>query len=148
MSTSDHIHGLEVKNERLKREIRIMQEVAEARNRQIRASGYIVRCTGCMAGGPPDAEDMTEERVREVEDIARRLREWFENNKGRDAIPDHWDAHRDRMIRQIREGIEWLGADAFVELLIDDWPGDTEVDAIGPDGLADVLNKWLKEKES
>lgn len=81
MSTSDHIHGLEVKNERLKREIRIMQEVAEARNRQIRASGYIVRCTGCMAGGPPDAEEFTEERVREVEDIARRLREWWENTK-------------------------------------------------------------------
>lgn len=84
MSTADHIRGLEVKNERLKREIRYMQEVAEARNRQIRASGYIVRCTGCMAGGPPDAEDMSEELVREVEDIARRLREWWQNTKGRE----------------------------------------------------------------
>lgn len=78
-----HMSDLESKNKALKREVRNMQEKAEEFNRLLYATGYIVRCTGCLAGGPADFEELTEEKVATVEMLSRRLKGWWLNNKGR-----------------------------------------------------------------
>lgn len=78
-----HITDLETKNARLKQEVRMMQEKAEVFNNLLYATGLIVNCTGCIPGAPANYQDLTEERVQEVECIARRLRTWWNNNKHR-----------------------------------------------------------------
>lgn len=78
-----HLHRLEELNDRLKREVRRMQLKAEVFNRQLFATGLIVHCTGCLPGAPANYEDLTEEKVREVENIAARLRSWWNNNRRR-----------------------------------------------------------------
>ena len=74
---------LEQKLNRLKGQIRYMQEAAERRNTLLEANGYVVRCTGCWEGRPPEAELLSEEKVQAVEKIATRLRVWWENNRGK-----------------------------------------------------------------
>jgi hypothetical protein len=76
-----HIADLEEKNVKLKSEVRIMQEKAEVFNDQLYATGLIVNCTGCMPGAPANYENLTEDKVREVEQIAQRLRTWWNNNR-------------------------------------------------------------------
>lgn len=79
-----HLHDLEVKNERLKDEVRRMQLKAEKFDRRLYATGLIVRCSGgCLPGAPANYEDLTEERVVEVENIAARLRSWWTHNRKR-----------------------------------------------------------------
>lgn len=38
-----------------------------------------IHCTGCEAGKPFEGENLTEEKVKAIENIASRLRTWFEN---------------------------------------------------------------------
>jgi hypothetical protein len=78
-----HIHDLEEKNKKLKQEVRTMQVKAEEVNKTLYATGLIVNCTGCIAGHPDHYEDLTEEKVREVELIASRLRTWWGNYQWR-----------------------------------------------------------------
>jgi len=78
-----HMSDLEHKNKVLKLEITMMRERAEWHNVRLYATGLIVNCTGCERGKPFDGEQLTEERVREVESIADRLRTWFSNHKHR-----------------------------------------------------------------
>lgn len=78
-----HMADLETKNAKLKEEVRTMQVAAEEHNARNYATGLIVRCTGCESGKPFEGELLSEERVQEVEKIARRLRRWFENHKRR-----------------------------------------------------------------
>lgn len=78
-----HMSDLEAKNKALKREVRLMQEKAEEFNRLLYATGYIVNCTGCWAGRPNNAEELTEEKVKTLEILATRLRGWWVNNKER-----------------------------------------------------------------
>jgi len=88
-----HLADLEVKNDRLKREVRLMQEKAEVFNIKLDATGLIVHCTGCLRGAPANYEDLTEERVIEVENIAARLRVWWNNNRKRiGKVKDSADA--------------------------------------------------------
>lgn len=79
----DHLHGLEEKNKKLKKEVRYMQLKAEEFNNLLYATGLIVNCTGCIAGAPANYENLTEEKVKEVEIIAGRLRIWWDTNKNR-----------------------------------------------------------------
>ena len=90
LKRSFHMLHLEKKNERLKHEIRVMQEKAEYFNKQLYATGLIVRCTGCEAGKPFDGENLTEDKVRLVEVLARRLRTW-------------WDGHVARQLRELAQ---------------------------------------------
>lgn len=76
-----HMSDLEFKNKALKREIRLMQEKAETFNNLLYATGYIVRCTGCAAGCPENYDELTEDKVKTVEMLARRLRSWWNNNQ-------------------------------------------------------------------
>lgn len=78
-----HMADLEIKNARLKDEVRTMQVAAEKHNRRNYATGLIVNCTGCDRGGPANFEGLTEERVQEVERIAARLRTWWTNHQSR-----------------------------------------------------------------
>jgi hypothetical protein len=78
-----HVADLEQKNKKLRSEIRVMQECAERHNREAYATGLIVNCTGCERGGPFNANELTEERVRQVELIAKRLRTWWDNHVDR-----------------------------------------------------------------
>ena len=58
---------------------------------------------------------------------------------------DYWDEFREHIIKQLREAIDWLGADEFVEsLLREHWPGETECVPIDPEALVEVLDRWLK----
>lgn len=82
-----HIKDLEEKNARLKAEVRTMQEKAEYFNHLLYATGLIVNCTGCVAGRPDKCEELTEEKVKTVEQISHRLRTWWENNKHRIPAP-------------------------------------------------------------
>lgn len=90
LNKAKHMADLEVKNRRLKEEVRQMQVAAERHNRTAYATGLIVNCTGCVAGKPFRGEELTEERVSEVEHLARRLRTWFDRyqdlkKQGRDS---------------------------------------------------------------
>lgn len=79
-----HIHDLEKKVKKLQKEVTFQREVAEYRNRQLKAANLIVSCTGgCDTGiiGFPDK--ITEEIVTEVERIAKRLRGWWVNYQSR-----------------------------------------------------------------
>lgn len=78
-----HVADLEAKNKRLRTELRGMQVSAERRNRESWATGLIVNCTGCDSGGPEKYEDLTEDRVEEVERLAGRLRRWWDNHEYR-----------------------------------------------------------------
>lgn len=78
-----HVADLEEKVARLKREVRWMQEASERRNKEAWATGLIVHCTGCEAGAPENASDLTEEKVKAVEGVARRLRAWWNNHTAR-----------------------------------------------------------------
>ncbi len=78
-----HMIDLESKNKKLKDEITILREKAEVFNKQLYATGLIVNCTGCDAGKPFDGENLTEEKVKMVEQLAGRLRVWFDNHKYR-----------------------------------------------------------------
>lgn len=76
----EHLHYVERKNLLLKREVRSMQEKAEEFNKLLYATGLIVNCTGCEAGGPANPENLTEEKVKKVEMIAQRLRSWWNSH--------------------------------------------------------------------
>lgn len=78
-----HVSDLEEKCKKLRREVREMQVKAEVHNKQLFATGLIVNCTGCDRGGPLNGDELTEERVREIERIAARVRTWFNNHKHR-----------------------------------------------------------------
>lgn len=78
-----HVADLESANKRLRAEIRMMQEAAERHNVEAFATGLIVHCTGCEAGAPFNADQLTEEKVRMVEGIAERLRTWWNNHQRR-----------------------------------------------------------------
>lgn len=78
-----HVALLEESNRKLRREIRQMQLEAEAKNNKMEALGYIVYCTGCDAGGPTNFKDLTEDKVKSVENIAARLRAWWNNHNNR-----------------------------------------------------------------
>ena len=78
-----HVSDLEEKVKRLKKEVRDMQVYAENHNRTAYATGLIVNCTGCDAGEPLNGGELTEDRVKEVEVLASRLRTWFDNHKYR-----------------------------------------------------------------
>ena len=78
-----HLADLEEKCKRQAREIREMQLAAERHNRESYATGLIVRCTGCDAGKPFDGEDLTLARVQAVDNVATRLRTWFNNRQHR-----------------------------------------------------------------
>lgn len=80
---AQHVADLESKNKKLREEVREMQVCAERHNRLLYATGLIVNCTGCDRGGPFNAEELTEEKVNEVELLARRLRSWWNNHQWR-----------------------------------------------------------------
>ena len=83
LDRAKHTGDLEAKCKRLRELVRHMQLQAEENDARNYATGLIVRCTGCDAGRPFDAEHLTEERVVEVEHLARRLRRWWEGHKWR-----------------------------------------------------------------
>lgn len=91
LKRSEHMHHLEEKNKKLKHEIRVMQEKAEEFNRLNYATGLIVNCTGCEGGAPFDSENLTEEKVKTVEMIAKRLRSW-------------WNGHCYREMQKLAKG--------------------------------------------
>ncbi len=74
-----HMADLEECNKRLKEEVRRMQLAAQRHNLEAYATGLIVNCTGCDAGKPSQGEDLTEEKVKMVEQLAQRLRTWWNN---------------------------------------------------------------------
>lgn len=78
-----HVADLELKVKRQAETIREMQEKAERFNKLLFATGYIVNCTGCEAGSPDKAEELTEEKVQYVEMLAKRLRTWWDNHQYR-----------------------------------------------------------------
>ena len=79
-----HIHDLEEKIERLQDEVTHQRKAAEYRNNQLRAANLIVSCSGgCEDGVIGDKDKVNEEMVSEVELIAKRLRSWFVNYRGR-----------------------------------------------------------------
>jgi len=82
-SVQKQLSDLEEANRRLRGEIRLMQQTAERHNREAFATGLIVHCTGCEAGGPFSTDELTEERVQQVERIATRLRMWWDNHQAR-----------------------------------------------------------------
>ncbi|MDZ4250347.1 MAG: hypothetical protein U0990_09690 [Candidatus Nanopelagicales bacterium] len=84
---AEHIESLELKLAKLREEITTMREAAERHNVQAFATGLIVRCTGCRPGAPEGWEGLTEERVREVEFIARSLRAWWTNEQRKRVEP-------------------------------------------------------------
>lgn len=86
LGRAEHIHHLEDKNKALKHEVRVMQKKAEEFNRLLYATGLIARCTGCEAGKPFGGEDLTEEKIRDVEILARRLRAWWNNHCHRTGV--------------------------------------------------------------
>ena len=77
---AEHVRSLGEKVKRLRAQVRAMQMKAEEHNRRAYATGLIVNCTGCDAGAPANADQLTEDRVREVESIACRLRAWWTNH--------------------------------------------------------------------
>jgi len=79
LNKAKHVAALETKNKKLKREVRSMQVKAEEFNKKLYATGLIVNCTGCIPGAPDHYEDLTEEKVKTVENIALRLRIWWDN---------------------------------------------------------------------
>jgi len=83
IAKANHLADLEDKNRRLKSEVRNMQEKAEIFNRQLYATGLIVNCTGCLVGGPANPQDLTEEKVQIIEQLAKRIRTWWKNNQHR-----------------------------------------------------------------
>lgn len=83
INRAKHVADLESKVKKLKKEVRHMQVCAERHNLESYATGLIVNCTGCEAGKPFEGENLTEEKVREVETIAMRLRTWFDNHQWR-----------------------------------------------------------------
>lgn len=83
LNHAKHMADLEEKCRRQGEEIRFLQDKAHEHNVTAYATGLIVNCTGCEAGKPFQGEELTEERVREVETIAKRLRIWFTNHKSR-----------------------------------------------------------------
>lgn len=90
LDRAKHMGDLEAKNRKLKETVRRMQLEAERNNEKNYATGLIVRCTGCRAGQPFDGEHLTEERVKIVEELAGRLRRWWNGHKwrlARDAAP-------------------------------------------------------------
>ena len=78
-----HMSDLEERNRRLKEEVRSMQLAAHRHNLEAYATGLIVNCTGCDAGQPFEGKDLTEERVKMVEQLARRLRTWLNTHSYR-----------------------------------------------------------------
>lgn len=76
---AEHWNALNDKVRKLKHEITTLREVAEHRNRQMKAVKYIVYCTACMAGGPSNKDTITEQEVSDVEQVAKRLRGWWTN---------------------------------------------------------------------
>lgn len=83
MNRAIHLSDLEEKNKKLKREIQNLTEINTSYKNDNYATGLIVRCTGCLAGKPLDGENLTEEKVKDVETIAKRIRTWYNNNKSR-----------------------------------------------------------------
>ena len=81
INKAHQIRDLEEKNRRLKDEVRRMQLKAEVFNKKLYATGLIVNCTGCIPGAPDNYKELTEDKVKCVEEIAQRLRIWWENNK-------------------------------------------------------------------
>ena len=73
-----HIHDLEAKVRKLRNELTYQREAAEYRNRQLKAVNLVVSCYGCDAGLIGDPESINESMVFEVEQIAIRLRKWWE----------------------------------------------------------------------
>lgn len=80
---AQHVADLESKCKQQGKRIQQMQDDYARHNNKNYATGLIVKCTGCDAGQPFDGENLTEERVAEVERIAKRLRTWFEGHKRR-----------------------------------------------------------------
>ncbi len=79
-----HIHDLETKVKNLQNQITNQREVAEYRNRQLKTANLIVLCSGGCEGGILGSQDkIDEELVGDVEKIARRLRTWLTNYRGR-----------------------------------------------------------------
>ncbi len=78
-----HLADVNTKNKRLKETVRQMQLDAERHNAEAYATGLIVHCTGCEPGKPFKGEELTEERVRAIEQISSRVRSWFNNHKYR-----------------------------------------------------------------
>lgn len=70
---------------KLKADVTRQREALEDRNRTLFATGLIVSCTGCRAGAPDNWQDLTEDRVAEVELLAKRLRTWFDNDQWKQA---------------------------------------------------------------
>ncbi len=78
-----HVVDMGKKIRRLRGTVRSMQRKAEEFNREMYATGLIIHCTGCEAGGPANPEGLTEERVKEIERIAQRMRTWWNNHSSR-----------------------------------------------------------------
>ena len=79
-----HMADLEDKVKSLRRQVRIMQECAEHKNLQLRATNLFVGCTGgCTDASFENAGVIDEAFVKEAELTATRLRSWFTNWKGR-----------------------------------------------------------------
>ena len=79
LNKAKHVASLESKNKKLKQEVRQMQLKAEEFNKKLYATGLIVNCTGCIPGAPDHYDDLTEGKVKQVENIAIRLRTWWNN---------------------------------------------------------------------
>ncbi len=76
-----HINDLEEKVVKLRKEITYQREVAEYRNKQLKAANLIVLCTGGCEGGIMGNDDKIDETaVSNVEMIAKRLRSWLTNH--------------------------------------------------------------------
>ncbi len=75
---AEHIRGLEQKNKSLKREIRNMQESAEANNIRAKALNILVACDGpCCSSYMDDPESITQETVNSVERNYQRFMRWW-----------------------------------------------------------------------
>jgi len=75
-----HIHDLEIKVKRLKKEVTEQKLVSEYRTRQLKAANLITLCSGgCIDGILGSYEKIDNNFVSDVERIAKRLRTWLTN---------------------------------------------------------------------
>jgi hypothetical protein len=80
------LHDLERANANLRATITTMREDAERHNKQAYATGLIVRCTGCDAGAPDNADELTDEHIAEIRRLAMRLEVWLKNKRYRESM--------------------------------------------------------------
>lgn len=84
MGKCNQCSELEAKNEKLRRQIRMQDEVIKRKNRELDSLHFVWCDGGCSTGVHRWSETvLTEEIVKEAEQNTKRLRRWFTNHQSR-----------------------------------------------------------------